>query len=54
MDIGFFFFFWSFPGVFQESILKIAHPHACESEGYFTNHDDDNNAHSGHVAVMDV
>lgn len=43
-----------FPWAFQESILKIAHSYACESEGYFTNHYNDNNIQSGNSIVMHV
>lgn len=46
--------FLEVPWVFHEKTLKIAYPHACESEGYFTNHYNDKNIQSSNSIVMDV
>lgn len=42
------------PWVFHKNIWKIGHSHACESEGYFTNHYNDKDTQSGNSIVTDA
>lgn len=46
--------FFGGPLGFPWKNLKNCLPHACESEGYFTNHYNDKNIQSGNSIVMDV